>query len=281
MYFVAAVGFVYGRLRPIRTDLLADLIVYIGSPCLAFVFLTQRPIRLEEVSIIVGSGLAVTFLVGALALPILRLLKAPSTVFLPPVIFMNAGNMGMPFALYAFGEAGLSRQVLLYVLGSFLHSSLGVYLVSRKQGTWEFLRLPIVYATLLGVIVNLLGWRPPPTLMRPLELLGAITIPLMILTLGLKLSTVRLRAVKLPLIAALMRLGLGFLVGVVIFFLLGVERLESKVILLYSVLPPAVANFIYAEKFRQNADQVAATIMLGTLISMLSSPLVLYLALRF
>ena len=268
-------------MRPTSSEFVTDLIIYVGSPCLAFISLSQSELHANDFMIITGAGLGVMLGVGLIALPILRLLGAPSSVFLPPIMFMNAGNMGMPFALYAFGEAGLSLQVVLYSLGAFLQSSLGVFLVSRKQGAWEFLRLPIVYATVLGGVFNFFDLKLPTTIMRPIELLAAITIPLMLLTLGLKLSTIRLHAMRLPVIAALMRIGLGFLVGLAIALLIGGGRLESRVILLYAALPPAVVNFVYAEKFSQNADQVAATVMMGTLISMVTSPLVLYLAYQF
>lgn len=223
----------------------------------------------------VGAGLAVLAGVGLIGAAILRLVRAPTSVFLPPVMFMNSGNMGLPLALYAFGEEGLARQMLLFTVGAFVQSSVGIYIVSRKHGSWEFLRLPIIYAAVLGFLVNFSGIRLPVMVMRPLEMLGNLTIPLMLLLLGYKLSTIKLSSIKLPLLAASMRLGVGFGVGLLLALWIGPQHLTAKVILVYSVLPPAVANFVYAEKFQQEPDKVAATIMLGTLLSMISIPLAL------
>lgn len=103
---------------------------------------------------------------------------------------MNAGNMGIPLALFAFGQAGMQRATLILVIATCLQYSLGLYILNGRGNWIETFRLPLIYAASAGLAVNLLGIQIPEWLMQPLSMLGHATIPLMLVTLGYRLYDV-------------------------------------------------------------------------------------------
>src|SRR6185295_125138 len=100
--------------------------------------------------------------------------------FALPALFMNAGNMGIPLALFAFGQEGMQRATLLFVIITFLQYSLGIYILNGRGNWTEIFRLPLIYAALAGLLVNLGQIKIPELLLQPVIMLGQATIPIML-----------------------------------------------------------------------------------------------------
>ncbi len=103
---------------------------------------------------------------------------------------MNAGNMGFPLALFAFGDAGMQRATLMFVMLTFLQYSLGIYILNGRGNWTEIFRLPLIYAAIMGISVNLAQLRIPELLLQPITMLGQATIPIMLISLGYRLHDV-------------------------------------------------------------------------------------------
>ena len=72
--------------------------------------------------------------------------------YLAPVIFGNTGNLGLPLALFAFGQTGLGYAVVVFAIMAILSFTFGVWLVSGGGSPMKALKEPIVAATLLGAL---------------------------------------------------------------------------------------------------------------------------------
>jgi hypothetical protein len=189
---------------------------------------------------------------------------------------MNAGNMGIPLALFAFGQAGMQRASLIFVIATCLQYSLGLYILNGRGNWMETFRLPLIYAAMAGLAVNLLGTHIPELLMQPLSMLGQATIPLMLVSLGYRLRDVESLQWGHALGGALVRIVGGFAVANLAVILIGAEGVNRQVLLLYGCLPAAVANFVLAEKYRQDPALAASIVVLSTSLSVVTIPIVFW-----
>ena len=185
--------------------------------------------------------------------------------------------MAFPLALLAYGDAGLTHQVIFYVAINLLHVTLGVAIASRQDGAKEMLKLPLVYTAAVAVGLALSGHPLPNAVVEPLNLVGKATIPLMLLLLGNRLRSTRLSQVGLALIASLLRLGLGLGLGLVAVSLLGLEGYSRAAVLLGSAMPAAVLNFVFSEKYKLEPELVASTVVVSTALGIVFIPLVLWI----
>jgi predicted permease len=146
------------------------------------------------------------------------------------------------------------------------------------RANWtEIFRLPLIYATLAGLTVNLAQIRIPNLLLQPIHMLGQATIPIMLISLGYRLYEVESLQWGHALGGALLRIFGGFAAANIAVNLVGAEGTNRQVLLLYGSLPAAVVNFILTEKYRQDPGLAASIVVLSTFISLFAIPIVFWL----
>jgi predicted permease len=276
VFFLVALGFVFARWKKINLSSVTEIIVYLGTPSLVLTSLASRPLHAGEVAILFV-GIALIYAgVGLLIALYFRVFDFASRGFALPVIFMNAGNMGIPLALFAFGQDGMQRATLIFVIATCFQYSLGLYILNGRGNWTETFRLPLIYAAFAGLALNLLAVKIPLVLIQPLAMLGQATIPLMLITLGYRLYDVESLQWGHALGGALLRVVGGFAMANVAVALIGAEGVNRQVLLLYGCLPAAVANFVLAEKYRQDPALAASIVVLSTLLSVIAIPVVFW-----
>ena len=206
---------------------------------------------------------------------IIRYADLPIKVYLPPLIFANTGNMGLPLVLFAFGDEGFRVGILYMVSTTIVHYTLGIIILSYDKSPFEVFKLPLVYSAALGLIIPVIGWDLPIILERTFVLLGEASIPTMIFTLGYKLSEITLSEFKRSFAFGGMRIGFGFLLSLILVKVFNLNGLASNVFILQSSMPPAIFNFVLAEKYQQDSKIVASIILAGTLLSIITSPIII------
>jgi predicted permease len=279
VFFLVALGFTFARWKKINLASVTEIIVYLGTPSLVFTSLSGKPLYAGELATLF-SGIALIYAgVGALVGVYFVVFHFHSRGFALPALFMNAGNMGIPLALFAFGEAGMQRATVLFVMCTFLQYSVGVFIL-QDRGNWkEVFRLPLIYATIAGLGVNLFQLRIPDLLSQPLTMLGQAIIPLMLVSLGYRLYNVASLQWGHALGGALVRIVGGFGAANLAVILIGAEGVSRQVLLLYGCLPSAVVNFVLTEKYRQDPELAASIVVLSTFISVATIPIVFWLIL--
>jgi predicted permease len=276
VFFLVALGFIFARWKKINLVSLTDIIVYLGTPSLVFTSLASKPLYAGEVALLFCGVVGIYAGVGLLIRLYFLTFRFNSPGFALPVLFMNAGNMGIPLALFAFGQAGMQRATLIFVIATCLQYSLGLYILNGRGNWMETFRLPLIYAAGAGLAVNLLGNKIPELLMQPLSMLGQATIPLMLVTLGYRLNDVESLQWGHALGGALVRIAGGFAVANIAVMLIGADGVNRQVLLLYGCLPAAVANFVLTEKYGKDPGLAASIVMLSTLISVVTIPIVFW-----
>lgn len=211
---------------------------------------------------------------------IVRAMGLPESVYLPPIAFANTGNMGLPLLLFAFGDEGLSIGILYMVGTTIMHYTAGIMILSYRENRFEVFKLPLIYAAALGLLVSMMAIKIPAPIGRAIDLLGEASIPTMLFSLGYKLSEIEISDVWISFLFGGLRIGIGFLLGLSAVWMLGMKSTAAGVVLIDAAMPPAVFNFVLAEKYRKDSRKVASIITAGTLLSIATTPLLLALVLR-
>ena len=279
VFLLIATGFVFAHWKKISLTSVTEIIVYLGTPSLVFSSLVSKPLFAADIVILLSGILSIFAGVGLLIRIYFKLFHFISRGFALPVLFMNAGNMGIPLALFAFGEAGLQRATLLFIMITFLQYSLGIYIL-HGRGNWrEVFRLPLIYATVAGLTFNLARIKLPELLFQPLSMLGQATIPLMLVSLGYRLHDVKSLKWGHSIGGALLRVFGGFAAANIAVRIVGAMDVNRQVLLLYGCLPAAVINFVLTEKYGRDPELAASIVVLSTFISVLTIPIVFWLIL--
>jgi predicted permease len=279
VFLLIATGFVFAHWKKINLTSVTEIIVYLGTPSLVFSSLAGKPLFANDIAVLSAGILLIFAIVGLFVRFYFFISGFSSRGFALPTLFMNAGNMGIPLALFAFGQAGLQRATLMFVIITFLQYSLGIYILNGRSNWTEIFRLPLIYAALAGLSVNLAQISLPEVLLRPIIMLGQATIPIMLISLGYRLHEVESLQWGHALGGALARIGGGFAAANLAVHLIGAEGVNRQVLLLYGALPAAVVNFVLTEKYRQDPALAASIVVISTFISIFTIPVVFWLIL--
>jgi predicted permease len=279
LFAIALVGYLYGRRHRIDMTVANRLNTDVFLPALIFGALASKTFEITAYSglalgaalVVLGSGV-----VGWLAT---RPLKIEWRTLVPPMMFSNAGNLGIPLVVLAFGEQALAGAIVLFLVETILHTSLGNWWLSRRLRVLEFVRIPVIVATLAGLTVSLGGVALPDYLITAIRMLGEISIPLMLFALGVRLTDASWRYWQLGVIGALLGPAGGLLIAALAMPWLGLSLEQERWLWVFAALPPAVLNFIFAEQYRQEPDKVAAIVMIGNVGTLVVMPVVLALVL--
>jgi predicted permease len=232
----------------------------------------NRMLLVGSIGVVLGSGL--------LAWPFARLLHANPRTFVPPMMFNNCGNMGLPLAALAFGAAGFSPMVALFTISNLLHFTLGIWIIDHHARFGNLLRNPIVISTVLGFVFAATHPPMPEWLAVAIKLVGDALIPMMLISLGVRLYEVRFDDWRIGVVGGLVCPLTGIAIAALLSTLLELDATQQGLLLLFGSLPPAVLNFMVAEQFRQEPGKVASIVLIGNLLSIVFVPLGLTLALR-
>lgn len=279
IFAIVAVGYLYARSHSPDMQTTNQVNMDIFTPALVFGVLATKavnvlfyyPLMIGCVIVILGSGL--------ILVPIAYKLGFELRTFIPPMMFLNSANMGIPVAVFSFGERALPEAIVLFSVATILQFSLGTYIVGRHTRWWSFFKSPIILATFLGLFVNITALKIPALLLEPITTLGQVAIPLALLSLGAKLTQVDLTYWRMGLWGAVLRPLSGVTVFLLIYPWLTLTPLQSGLLLIFSALPPAVVNYIIAEQYQQEPHKVATIVMVGNALSFISMPIVLLFAL--
>jgi len=251
----------------------------IFTPALIFSVLSGEGFELARYAELALGAALVVLGSGLLAWPVARLLKFPMRVFLPPMMFNNSGNMGLPLALFAFGEAALPAAMILFLVENTLHFTVGNAMLTGHVNPLKLLRMPMLAATLAGLAVAVLDIPLPMPVRESIDLLGQIAIPLMLFALGVRMTGVDLTDWRIGLAGAVVAPLSGLLIALPVVVWLPLDGIQQAQLVIFAALPPAVLNFMLAERYGIAPRQVAAVVLLGNLASLAVIPAVLFFAL--
>ena len=276
VFLLAAVGFTWVKLGfEYRVEFVTRLAMTLSVPCLIFVALMKTEIDPEALAALTLASLVAYGLVAAGCFVLVKLGKLGVQTFLAPLIFGNTGNLGLPLALFAFGEVGLGYAVVVFAVMAILSFTIGIWLVSGGGSLNKVVKEPLVAATLLGALFLWNDWQTPEFLTNALELIGQMAIPIMLITLGVAVARLETKAMTQAVILSIVKVaicaGAAWWAGM----WFGLEPVAAAVLIVQVSTPVAVTSYMLAEKYGADAQPVAGLVVASTVLSVITLPLIL------
>jgi len=278
-FFAILLGYLVGKFTRINVAPVVDITLYIGVPALVFVSLLEKEIVLVDAAKMWASALAVMLGCLAIAWVAFKLIRQRHSGLYVPISMMNTVNIPFPVIFLAYGAEGLAAATLFYIPNVILLYTLGVYIMAGKlwrENVREVLRQPVIYAVVLGLLLNFLGAQVPRLIVSSLDFVSQMTIPLVLIVLGYNLSRARITSFPTTLLACFLRMGVGLGIGVGIVHLLDVTGVFRSVVILDSAMPAAATAALLASKYHNEAEMVSSVVFLTTLVSLASIPFLLH-----
>jgi predicted permease len=280
VFSIIALGWLYGRRAKPDMGWVNRISMNVLAPALIFSALASKEFDVYENGRLILGSIGIVLGSGLLAWPIARWLHVDVRTFVPPMMFNNCGNMGLPLAALAFGPAGFSAMVAVFTISNLLHFTVGAWMIDHHARFGRLLRNPMVWSTGVGFAFALVHPPLPEWAASGFKIVGDALIPMMLLSLGVRLLDVRWSDWRIGVVGGLVCPLTGLAMAALLSPTLGLDDAQRGLLLLFGCLPPAVLNFMVAEQFRQEPGKVASIVLIGNLISIVFIPLGLALALR-
>lgn len=272
---IVLVGFIYARKRPTDMSVANKANIDIFTPALIFAVMSAENFDLPNYYPLAFAAILVIVFSGILIWPLCRLIGVKPKTFLPPMMFSNSGNLGIPLIVLAFGEAALPAAVVLFLVENLLHFTLGLYILDNKTRLLNLLRMPMIIATIAGVAWSYTDWILPTPLRTFVDMLGQIAIPLMLFALGVRMTSIDFTHWKIGVWGAILAPITGLAIALMLQPFFQLEPQHFAYLLLFAALPPAVLNYMVSERYNQEPHLVAAIVLIGNVGSLLFIPIVL------
>lgn len=279
IFAIIGAGFFYGRKHRPEMAVANRLNMDVFVPALVFAAMAGKSFDLAAYAPLALAGFLVLAACGLLAWPVARLASVQAKTLVPPMLFNNSGNIGLPLAVLAWGESALPAAVILFMVENTLHFSFGAKLLDPKTRLLMLWRVPVVFAAIAGLTVALLKipvWSP---LIIGIKMLGDVSVPLLLFALGVRMNDIAFGDWKLATGAAILRPLAGVALAYGVVELMGLQGRDAAMLIVFGALPPAVLNFLFAERYKQEPGRVASIVLIGNFFALLSLPLALALVL--
>ena len=276
VFLLAAVGFAWVKMGfEYRVEFVTRLAMTLSVPCLIFAALMQTDVDPEALAALSLAAFVAYGLVMVGCFVVVKLARLDMQTYLAPLIFGNTGNLGLPLALFAFGEVGLGYAVVVFAVMAILSFTIGIWMVAGSGSLKRVVREPLVAATLLGALFLWQGWETPAFLTNTIELIGQMAIPMMLITLGVAVARLETkamtRAAVLSVVKVFICVGAAWLAA----HWFGLEPIAAAVLIVQVATPVAVTSYLLAEKYGADEQPVAGLVVASTLLSVLALPVIL------
>ena len=276
VFLLAGVGYAWSRLEfPFERDFVTRVVMNVSAPCLIVDTLAGLALPISQFLVMLaaaGALFTINGIAGALAL---KAIGMPLRSFLPALTFGNNGNLGLPLALFAFGEAGLALAMAVFVFSAIAQFTLAPSFQSHAPALKTLVTTPVTYGAAVGLALLASDVALPVGLARGISMLGSIAIPLMLLALGYSLGGFRIAGAGRALILGTLRLLLGLAAAFAAAELLELEGLSRQVLLLQGAMPAAVFNYLLAARYDRHPEDVAGIVLVSTCLALVTTPVLL------
>ena len=278
IFTLVLVGFLYGR--RVKPDLggANKLIVDIALPVLIFISLSSKLFDPLAALLFTVASIALIVLSGLIAWPLAKFSGATVQAFLPCAMFTNVGPIGIPLIALAYGPEGMATAVVLLVISNVLHFTLGAGVMSGKVDWRMVYANPLVWATVLGVASSQFQLTLPQWVETSCTMIGSVLVPMMLISLGVRLASSQVADAWVGARSGVLILIIRIAAALLALWLIPLQGLERGALILFACLPPAVFNYMLADKFQVEPNKVASTVIVGHLMSLAFLPLGIWLA---
>ena len=284
VFLSIGIGYWYGKKdAKFDTNFITTFSGNVGLPCIIFYSLTYSGIDFNvflKFSVFTFLYVGIFSIIGIV---VLKLLKRDVVRLLPPLILPNTGNMGMPLCLFAFGIKGLAIATAITSTILVLHFSVGILLASRKFSIQPLIKCIPVYAIIFSLFFVYYEIPAPKFLENATFLIGYSAIFLVLVSLGVALSKLKVFSFKETLIYSLIRILIGPIVGFAFVKYFNLSGVEAGVMFIQASMPSAVLTYLVGKIYspKKITDSIASTVALSTFLSLFTLVFIVYFALKY
>ena len=284
VFFVIGIGYYLGKKNSnISTDFITTFAGNVGTPAMIFYTITTTGVTLNIFTEYFIYALIIIGGFSVIGIVFLFLLRKDFISELPPLILPNTGNMGIPICLFAYGTEGLGVAAAIASVVILLHFTLGVLLAKKDFSLKILIKNVPIYAIIISVIFLYFEWSVPGYLENTTFLLTYATIFLVLMSLGIALSRLEVVSWTQASILGAVRVIIGPMIGFTLIKFFNLSGYAAGVLLIQSCMPSAVLTYlvgsIYSEK--KVVDSIASVIVISTLMSFITIPIVVYISLKY
>ncbi|MEM8728433.1 MAG: AEC family transporter [Pseudomonadota bacterium] len=273
----AAVGYAMAvRKLPFDHAVIGSVVRNVGYPTLILSHLASAKIEIGSFLSMLGASATAILAFGILGFIVLKLLRLPVRAFLTPMMHGNVGNVGLPITLLALGSAGMAYTMGFVVAVLVSIFTIGMWIPAGKFSPKEIATSPVIYAVLLALVSLGTGWSLPAPVNTAFGLLGGMAIPLMLLTLGHTLATLKVQTLGRATLLTVLHLGMALAISLGVAPLFGLPDVGRSAFVICCFMPSSVATYLFIEQyFPEHAPEVAGFILVSTLATLAVIPVVL------
>ena len=275
-FLLAAIGFAWVKAGfEYRVEFVTRLAMTLSVPCLIFVALMKAKIEPSALTALSLASVVSYGILTAVVALVLWLGKYSQRTYQGPLVFGNTGNLGLPLALFAYGETGLSYAVVVFAVMAIWSFTYGIWIVSGGGSMMKAVKEPLVWGTVLGGLFLWQGWQTPVFLTNTLELIGQMAIPLMLITLGVAVARLTPGRMAVAVVMSAAKLVICIAVAWAVGRFFQLDETAFAVLVLQVATPVAVTSYLLAEKYGADGQAVAGLVVVSTLMSVVAIPVIL------
>ena len=276
---IVSIGIIVGIRQNPQLDAINNINLNVFIPALVFASLVTQQFAFKEFALLGLSGFILVLLTAVVAIPVAKIFAAHYRTVAPPLMFHNAGNIGLPLMSLALGPEGLAAALILFLVGNITHFGLGSYMLDHDARWLRSMTSPAILAALLALALQAQNIVIPDFVILPIDMLGSIAVPLILFSLGVQLSRANYDFWKLGLLVGITTPIIGVSLALVISSIVSLDNIQLASLILFGALPPAVMNFLFAKKYQQEPTKVSAIVLVGNVLGLISLPLALWFVL--
>jgi len=284
VFFIVGIGYFLGKKNPkFDTTFITNYSGNFGAPALFIFAISSSGVSysvFSEYFIYAIIALTSFALVGII---FLFFMKKDISRELPPYFLPNTGNMGIPICLFAYGTLGMGVAAAISSLVILLHFTINIFLASKKFDIKIILKSPPTYAVIVAVYFLYFDMEMPKVVINTVMLLGYAMIVLILMSLGVSLTQLKVFSLKDSVISSIGRVIIGPIIGFLIIKIFNLTGFAAGVLLIQSAMPSAILTYLVAEMYspKKVVDSISSMIVVSTLMSLVTVPIIVYISLKY
>ena len=284
VFFIVGIGYFLGKKNPnLDTSFITDYSANFGTPALVIFALTSTGVTFSIFAEYFLYSLIAIILFSLTGIFFLIFQKKDYIRELPPFILPNTGNMGIPICLFAYGTLGMGVAAAISSVVVLLHFTLNIFLAKREFDLKVIIKSPSFYAIIATIIFLYYEIPLPIFVLNTVMLLAYGMIVMILMSLGVSLTQMKVFSFKDALITSTGRVIIGPLIGFSLISFFNLSGFAAGVLLIQSSMPSAILCYLVASMYspKEIVDNISSTIVVSTLMSLITVPITVFFALKY
>ena len=284
VFFIVGIGYFLGKKKSdIDTTFITNYSANFGAPALFIFAITSSGVTYSVFSEYFFYSVIALICFAITGVIFLFFMKKDISRELPPFFLPNTGNMGIPICLFAYGSLGMGVAAAISSLVVLLHFTVNIFLASKKFDIKIILKSPSTYAVIIAVAFLYYDLEMPKFVLNAVMLLGYTMIVLILMSLGVSLTQMKVFSIRSSLISSVGRVIAGPIVGFILIKIFNLSGYAAGVLLIQSSMPSAILTYLIASMYspKEIVDNISSMIVVSTLMSLITIPIIVFIALKY